>query len=359
MALAVLLQAAAFAQGSKAWVWVNNPSSPTSTPPPAYQFNSSGGVNRVVRLAAGHHLVELPGLGVSGGTVQVTAYGGSHFCNIERWSPSGNTQQVFVKCYTSTGAPFDGRFTLLFYKERRGRNFDDAYLWANLETAASGIPDRAYQWNSNGPQNSVRRLGQGHYEVFLPAINVAGDIIRNGGTVQVSAYGSVPRHAMVQGWMSGPNGITVRVNTFDATGNDADAKFTLSFMTDVAVGTSDTGDWLDMIGAFLWANKLTPRECYAPAPWYQFNNSGSRRSANICRQSVGSYQVILPFEFPNAKTTALVSAYGTEKNYCSIRNWSSDNAGGTSVNVECRNANGRFVDSMFTLLYLTDASALL
>ena len=357
-ALTLLLQLSAQAQivRAKAWVWVDNPTAAGSTPNSSFQFNSSGNVNRVVRLGVGRHSVQFTGLNLSGGTAQVAAYGGSHFCNVESWGG----QQVTVRCYTAAGVPTDGRFTLSYYSENRGFPSENAYLWTDQEFAANYLPSATYQWNSSGALNSVRRLGTGLYEAFLPGVNE--DAKEKGGTVQVSAYGSTPRHANVQSWWSGQNGTFVRVQTFDTNGNPADTKFTLGFMTDVAIGTNDFVGYLNMYGAFLWANQPSATD-YAPEPNFQLNNAGNIADTRI-RYTAGSgsfahyYQASLPVLKPFNRSTALVSAYGNERNYCNVQSWGSNGTGGTQVNVQCFNAAGQPVKSYFTLLYLTDETLL-
>jgi hypothetical protein len=89
-----------------AYLWADQPTAPSYTPSLAYQFNSSGATNTVVRTGVGRYTAKLPNLGSQTGQVQVTAYGtGSERCKVERWYPSGTTQQVNVRCFTSTGTP--------------------------------------------------------------------------------------------------------------------------------------------------------------------------------------------------------------------------------------------------------------
>lgn len=355
--LGLFLQLTALAQpaSTKAWVWVDSPTAATSTPLPGYQFNPSGALNRVVRLAQGSYRVDFPNLGVLGGTAQVTAYGGSHFCTVEGWGPTGTTQQVFVRCFTPLGSPMDGKFTLLFYKEQRSFPYESAYLWAGEEFTPNYTPNPAYQWNSNGGTNTVRRLSTGQYDVFLPGVNTLTDNAGNGGHVQVSGYGTTPYHAVVQNWYSGFNGTTVRVNTLDVNGNFIDTKFTLSFMTDVAPGARIAEDPLNMYGTFLWADQPMAVG-YTPDTHYRFTNAGGE--AAIERVSVGNYRVKLPNLKAFNKTTALVSAYGRNLGYCSVSGWGQSPDGGTKVEVQCRSASGQLIDGRFTLLYLTNDTIL-
>src|SRR5262245_8364787 len=133
------------AQPIRAWVWNDNPSS-SGIPNGSYQFNSTGAVNSVTYFPKGKYRVDLPGLGLSGGTVHVTAYGGNHHCKTAGWGPSGATMQVLVNCFSPSGEPTDGRFTMVFYKQSQPNPYtDDAYLWANSPSVSSYTPSSAYQ----------------------------------------------------------------------------------------------------------------------------------------------------------------------------------------------------------------------
>src|SRR5712691_4781696 len=105
-----------------AYLWADQPTSPSYTPPLAYQFNSSAATNTVVRTGVGAYTAMLPYLGAIAGTVHVTAYGtGSEACKVASWSPGYpfvNTQWVNVRCFTSAGVPADARFTMTYAHPR-------------------------------------------------------------------------------------------------------------------------------------------------------------------------------------------------------------------------------------------------
>jgi hypothetical protein len=98
------------------YVLADQPATDEYEPPAATQFNSSGETNTVERTGAGAYRVVLPGVGSSGGHVQVTAYDtGSNECKVLSWGPSGDDQVVYVRCYTTAGAAADTKFTASFY----------------------------------------------------------------------------------------------------------------------------------------------------------------------------------------------------------------------------------------------------
>ncbi len=82
---------------------------------PSYLYNSTGQGGEVRRSGAGTYSVRLPGLGSGGGkggTVQVTAVGGSNrLCKVVGWSYSGFTASVV--CHDRSGAKSDANFAAL------------------------------------------------------------------------------------------------------------------------------------------------------------------------------------------------------------------------------------------------------
>jgi hypothetical protein len=339
-----------FAAGARGYIWNDRLTGSGSTAG-SYQFNSFGGINTVKNLATGKYVVNLPGLGMSGGTVHVTAYGGNHYCKTDHWHSLATTlpvMQVFVNCFGPSGTPVNGLFTLLFYEESRlGTENENAYLWANNPVAVNYKPAFAYQWNSKNLTNTVSRLRIGSYQATLPGLTPAG------GTVLVTAYGSGPERCKVGGWGRAASGVVVNVFCFDVNGIPTDALFTLSFMTDMIAG----GDW-PFVGAFTWAD-LPYTQSYTPALTYQFNQAEYTMGSAITIQhsTTGAYKTSLPSQPPSNKTVALVSAYGTTSDYCNIGSWtpSAGQPAGTAINVMCYDRYGMPVDTLYVLQYLTNA----
>jgi hypothetical protein len=97
-----------------AYLWAEQPTAPSYTPAPGYQFNSSGATNTLVRTGVGAYTALLPNLGTAAGTVHVTAYGtGSEACKVASWGPSSvasvdpsrSTQQVNVTSWLPVAPP--------------------------------------------------------------------------------------------------------------------------------------------------------------------------------------------------------------------------------------------------------------
>jgi hypothetical protein len=97
-----------------AYVWANQPTSPSYTPSLAYQFNNTGATNTITRSEAevGVYWVQFPYQSLDDGDVQVTAYGsGSEYCKVVYWTPGTGVQ---VRCFSSNGTPVDTYFDVTF-----------------------------------------------------------------------------------------------------------------------------------------------------------------------------------------------------------------------------------------------------
>lgn len=99
-------------QGGLSWIWANNPNSASYTPEVLYRY-STGSAPTITRSAVGRYEVSHPGVSTgTGGTHQVTAYGGgaATSCKISSWS----NNSVGVECYSlATGAYADSMYTIL------------------------------------------------------------------------------------------------------------------------------------------------------------------------------------------------------------------------------------------------------
>ncbi len=213
--------------GAFAHLWANSPTSASYTPSSTYSFNSTGGINTISRSGVGVYQLQLPGLGVSAGTVKVTAYGSTaNRCKVVSWFPSSSTQLVNVRCFSATGAAADSMFTATFSNGPNVANIagTNAWVWANQPTSASYSPSPSYSRNSAGGANTIVRNGTGSYTVQLASLGVSR------GDVQVTAYGSDSSECKVVNW--GPSGTTENINVQcrTTTGSAFDTFFVLQFI---------------------------------------------------------------------------------------------------------------------------------
>lgn len=348
----------------KGWVWANQPSAAAYTPSPTYQYNLrteilpawpfrdfSSASNTVARTGIGAYAVTFTGLAADGGTVHVTAYGGSHHCKVAGWTPSGADMLVNVRCYSPAGAASDGMFTALLYKDgTKSTIYGNAYLWADQQaTVGCYTPSPDYQFNSRGGTNTVCRISGGEYTVQFPAMTRDRLEANKGGHVQVTAYGSNPARCKVRGWSELAGTVTARIGCYLG-GAPADSQFTATFLREagelaMSVAEETNEDF------YVWADTAP-----APSAFYQtdsYGGGGATLEGPTTGLPAGTYRVHLPGVNPSG-STAMVTAYGSGAAHCTVTSWSSDPAiSGTQVNVRCFDG-GIPVNAQFTLLYLTD-----
>ena len=210
-------------------VWADQPSSASYTPSLSYQYNAKGLTNTISKGATGNYLVRLPGLGVTGGNVKVTAYGAtSHLCKVGNWYVSGSDQYVRVLCFTTAGAPVDTYFTMTFARSLGVTGLagtPTGYVWADQPSSASYTPNTTYQYNSAGTSlnNTITKSATGVYQVRMPKLGGAE------GTVHVSAYGPGTAECKVASWGSSGADRLVNVRCFTTSGVPVDATFTATY----------------------------------------------------------------------------------------------------------------------------------
>jgi hypothetical protein len=210
------------------YVWADQPTAASYTPSPYYQYNAAGQRNTITRSGVGQYLVNFPGTTVTGGSVEVTAYGtGSEYCKIGYWG----SNMVAVNCYASGGTPIDTRFTLNFTDQSPNATPSYQYAWADQPTAASYTPSGYYQKGqlardcdpSTGTV-TMRRNGTGNYTAILPVLNPTGS------NVKVTAYNGAGEMCKVVGWYgNGSSGTQVNIACFSPTGAPIDTYFDLIY----------------------------------------------------------------------------------------------------------------------------------
>jgi hypothetical protein len=219
----------------EAYVWANDPAAASYTPNLTYQFNSSGAQNTIVRQGVGVYAVTLPGQTAAGGTVEVTAYGlDSDYCKVSSWVQSGSDTVARVRCFDTTGAPSDSRFTLNFARASSPNGgLAYSYAWANDPDAASYTPDLSYQKGFiSGDVGDVvtditaGRTSTGRYFVNLPGMSATGS------NVQITAYGSGSEYCKVVRWHDDAVITQANVACFDAGGTPADSRFVIVYTDD-------------------------------------------------------------------------------------------------------------------------------
>ncbi|WP_027344630.1 hypothetical protein [Hamadaea tsunoensis] len=320
--------AQAGAASGYAYLWADQPSAAAYDPAAAYSFNSTGGVNHVVRLAAGQYEVQLPGLGTSGGVAHATAYGSSgNTCQIGFWTWSGDLLKIRVYCFHGT-AYADTQFTAAFTNRPAAPEY--AYLFADQPGAAAYTPTATYQYNSSGQLSTIQRLGTGDYRVTVAGVRGVGD-------VQVTGYGYAANPCSIASFASPgyPDfGGTVFVQCVDAASAPVDAYFTLT--------TSITTGFLGHVpAAYARIDPPAPLSRTTPyTPTTSYNTTGS--AMTVTRTGVGRSVVTMPGQ-PLTGGSVHVSAYSFGMERCGVVFWWI-----TGVVVQCWQGSAAF-DSPFTV----------
>lgn len=99
------------------FAWANNPTSASYSPSATYGFNSANMPITASRSGTGRYAMTFRGLGGhgrAGANVQVTAYGASsNHCKVQSWSSGGVDFRANVRCFNSSGALVNDRYTVL------------------------------------------------------------------------------------------------------------------------------------------------------------------------------------------------------------------------------------------------------
>ncbi len=326
------------------YVWAHSPGSWFYVTSGPYSYNSStpfgASNNTVTKLGIGRYRVTYPNLGVTGGTVHVTAYGGGNEqCKVDGWGPNLNGgQDVMVHCFSLTGQLVDTLFTTTFTNQTiawPGTSL--AYLWANDPFASFYYPDSFYQFNTSGAVNSILRNGVGFYTVELPNLGSFR------GHVQVTAYGTGNERCKVVGWQPSGTSLLATVRCFALNGAPADTRFTLTFadqinILDLQVFSGTSGH----PSTYAWAHDPTAAG-YPPAPSYAFGGSWPPLFAT--RTGVGTYGMRIGSDarFGNVQITA----YGWDSEYCKVAYWNESDG----VQVRCFDAAGSPVNTRYDMAF--------
>lgn len=319
----------------KAWILAENNSRDTYEADARFAYNSSGGTITFRRNETGSYDVVFAGLSTQGGVAHVTAFRGGHSCNVGYWGADPVTVRVY--CYNAEGSQrVDGSFTLLFYAET-GTNAErrSAYLWADQPAEADYVPNVQYQWNASGVENRITRSGPGQYQASIPGIKPNTQADGTSGTALVTAYGDTVTRCTVWGLI--PEDQIAHIRCFDATGQLADSRFTLSYMADVVAGKAGQQ------GAYVWS-RLPLNQPFI------FSSAGS--TLEVQKTQTGVYLVTLKGLKSSSTSTAIVTAatIGDNPYYCTVMGWADP---ATTVDVRCFD-KGQPVDADFFLLYLTN-----
>jgi hypothetical protein len=184
-----------------AFLWASQSTTPSYTPPAAYQYNSTGATNIMSRTGVGQYEALLPGLTTLGGTVQITAYGtDAARCKVKKWEPDTDGQHVEVLCFNASGAPSDERFTLLYAKGvppgYLGATVKGVYGWFNKARGQNYLLNRIYRFNNL----TAGALTGDQIEKGKTEVTWTGSASLATSSMLVTAYGVTNSYCNVVGW---------------------------------------------------------------------------------------------------------------------------------------------------------------
>jgi hypothetical protein len=334
------------------WVWADEPTATSAyTPASSYSYNSSTqtGAVTITRQGTGFYQVDFTGLYASSlneiSNVQVTAYDTNGYCTSAGWGAKGAhaSAQMWVACYSASGASADNYFTLLYQAHDTNTGTADkglAFVWDG--DASTSYTPSIYSYNSTGGANAITHNGTGSYTVTLPGLT------KTGGDVQVTAYNgfdtsSNPARCKVENWYNDTSNTYVNVLCFNSTGTAADEEFSLVFsLADpYAVRTPTTN-----YQAYEWADKPTHTTVYTASGAYNYSNFGTGKmtSQNV---GTGAYEANIPGTLPSYSTSnVLVTGYGSDNSYCNVTDW-------FPISVACYAQGGTAINEEFDVSYQT------
>ena len=198
-----------------AYAWAEQASAASYSPSASYAWTSSGKQIRIQRRSTGRYAVTLPGLGSNpASTVQVTAYGGSHTCQVFRCRPAGADPVAEGACTDAAGRPADGRYAILALGAygRGGHAVADRPTSRSSYTPALAV--------NGGKAVTARSTAAGSYTVTFTGL---GGGSRAGANVQVTSHGDA--RCQVQSWGAGGSDFSVNVRCTGWDGRPWDTAF--------------------------------------------------------------------------------------------------------------------------------------
>ena len=304
-----------------AYAWIDDTAGDVSQ---SYSVNPGGQPVTATHVGTGIYTVTFPGSGIGPGwAAHAIAYGSNaSWCKVGSWG--GNS--VSVLCFNSAGTAVDASFTVLAVSSSNGENI--AFAWADQATTASYAANPSYSYNPAGTI-AISRASTGSYAVVFHGLN------GNGGTVQITAYGTGTATCYANGWET-PD-FEADVFCINPSGAAVDSLFT------VMVIPASTNPFNV---AYAWASQPSSAS-YTATAQYAYNPGGA---VAITRSSVGNYLMT----FPGLNNTGLAggnvraTADSSTGPRCNVASWGG--APDVVVSVHCHDRTGAFADGYYEVL---------
>lgn len=342
-------QAAAYGS-SYAYVHADKPSEFAYVPAGSRNVNTSGGTNDVNRLGTGWYRVRFPDVATkpdaSLGVAHVTAYGDSAaYCSVSDLGRYGFThpltgvEYIFgvtaqIRCFDAVGAPVDSEFTASWTNAYGiGGHSDFAYLTTRLPDQTHDLSSDP-QFNSTGQVNKMERVGTGRYTVWLPGFGSKGlDDKADRGHLQVTAHSDQGHRCKVLAYLMNHDDTQVELTCYDAAGERADSRFSLTYARDASIVWSPWGAYTRVSGTATF-----PQWTYPDDHATVTQGVGSGEGIFWVQTSLDGFM-----EHGNIQVTA----EGSGAHHCKVAGWSPDRG----IEVRCFNYKGDPVRNPFLVSF--------
>jgi len=319
------------------YAWSAGGTAPTCDTAP-YSFNSSGGLVCVHNDngGAGQSQASFAGLPkFRPANAEVTTYSADGTCRINGWRGFKQSVVVNVACFSFSGIPQDGEYTVLITSPAsRPRGVLD-FAGVVLGRRGPAVP-AAFSFNSSHRVNKVKSLGKGRYQVTFPGPAARGTT----GVVHVSGW--VSGTCEVTAWHGTPSGEVVDIGCHDSRGKFLDLPFDVTYVRgNNLMGLNGATD------ANAYAGRPAAPSPYQPADQY---DSAPGARVTVARIATGEYKVTLAGSGGRYRANGgdvQVSSVGTHDDHCQTLGWVQ---GKTPVAyVQCFTNGGVTTNSPFTI----------
>lgn len=211
------------AETGEAFVLADQLKADAYTPDAKVSYNSTGGVNTVIREKRGRYVVNMPGMTTIGGTVIVSAYGPNPTrCKLSDWGQDADGTHAGVYCFDDKGLAGDSQFTLVYSRKAplaHAENVKGVYAYGTKPTEGDYIAPKTYAYNGVTDQAlTIHHAGFGQYSVAIPGISGIGP-----SGMLVSAVGPDNVYCNVVGWYP------LLTQCYGQGANQAESRFVTSF----------------------------------------------------------------------------------------------------------------------------------
>jgi len=197
----------------------------------SFQYNSAHKKNSVKFLGTGKYQLMFEGPKTSGtkGVVKVTPFGNAAGdCELVSWTGSGKGVLVNVDCYGPGHVLADRDFVVTYASANSLMGINGQIVANAFANSSAAVYQPAVQYDSvRGAKVTVVNLDHGQYEVFVAGS--AGNPVKFGGDVQVSAVSSLGRHCGLLGW-SAQHTPAINVACWDPKGKLVNSPFTVEWV---------------------------------------------------------------------------------------------------------------------------------